>query len=281
MVALTAAAYREAMQNTNVGEQGKSRRNRGRSTNTPPTIMAKPLSEVHLKEMCGSSGQSSPQRTLTPQSSCADLETASSGTSSQRDFVEPAPQLQRESQTMPAWLRQNAPAANSRKAATGGARPGSIRDSLRARGQESMMAVLGGDADKITRSDLQARGDAVLESVRRGPGAGSSEAALGHLTVATIAPGARSALRMGGWSGCNTAAPQLWQQSPRPLSPPGMWWPGYPDSARAFDMDGSIQGGGLDQDSVGAFSCWEEQPMKVDLDSLASARISLAPPPGL
>lgn len=143
------------------------------------------------------------------------------------------------------------------------------------------MAVLGGDADKVTRSDLQARGDAVLESVSRGPVAASSEAALGHLTVATIAPGARNALRKGGWGGCNAVAPQPWQQSPRPLSPPGMWWPGYADSARAFDMDCSIQSGGLDQDSVGAFPCWDEQPMKVDLDSLASARITVAPPPGL
>jgi hypothetical protein len=239
------------------------------------------LLEAHLKEMCGSSGQSSPQRTLTPQSSCADLETSSSGASSHRDSVEVAPQPQREGQTMPSWLRQNGPVVNSRKTATGGARPGSIRDNLRARGQESMMAVLGGDADKITRSDLQARGDAVLESVRKGPGAGSSEATLGHLTVATIAPGARNALRVGSWSGCNAVASQAWQQSSRPLSPPGMWWPGYADSTRAFDMDYSIQSGGLDQDSIGAFSCWDEQPMKVDLDSLASARITVAPPPGL
>jgi len=121
----------------------------------------------------------------------------------------------------------------------------------------------------------------VLESVRRGPGAGSTEAALGNLTVATIAPGARNALRSGGWSGCDAVAPQLWQQSPRPLSPPGMWWPGYADTDRAFNTDCSIQSGGLDHDSIGAFPCWDEQPMKVDLDSLASARITVAPPPGL
>lgn len=193
--------------------------------------------------------------------------------------MEPSPQPQRESQTMPAWLRQNADIANSRKGAVGGARPGSIRDNLRARGQESMMAVLGGDADKVTRSDLQARGDAVLESVRRGPTAASSEVALGHLTVATIAPGARNALRMGGWRGCNAVARQPWQQSPRPLSPPGMWWPGYTDSAQAFDLDSSNRSGGFD--GVGVFTSWDEQPMKVDLDSLASARITVAPPPGL
>jgi len=191
---------------------------------------------------------------------------------------------------MPSWLRQNGPVVNTRKTETGGAQPchvsggmGSIRDNLRARGQESMMAVLGGDADRLTRSDLQARGDAVLASVCRGPSSGSSEVALGHLTVATIAPGARSALRrgVGGWSGCGAAAPQLWQQSPRPLSPPGMWWPGYPDTAPALNMDYSTQSGGLDQDSTGAFPVWGELPMKVDVESLASARFTVAPPPGL
>jgi len=270
MVALTAAAYREAMQNTNVAEQGKSRKtNRRRATqNTPPTIVTKPLSEAHLKDVYGTSGHSTPQRTLTPQSSCADLETSSSSASSQRDFVESASRAQREEQTIPCWLRQNGPVVNTRKTAAGGVGPGqvcggkgSIRDTLRARGQESMMAVLGGDADKLTRLDLQARGDAVLASVRGSPGAGSSEATLGHLTVATMAPGARNALRqgVGGWSGCGAAAPQLWQQSPQPYSPPGMWWPGCAESALSPDFD--------------------DQPMKVNLDS--SALFALAPPPGL
>ena len=186
---------------------------------------------------------------------------------------------------MPAWLRQNGPVVNSRKIATGGVRPsqvcggkGSIRDTLRARGHESMIAVLEGDADKLTRSDLQARGDAVLASVRGGPGASSSEATLGNLTVATMVPGARSALRMGvgGWSGCGVTAPQLWQQSPQPLSPPGMWWPGCADSARGLNADC-----GINQDSTGTFPVRDELPMKVDLDSLASARFTLAPPPGL
>jgi len=267
MVALTAATYREAMQNTNVGEQGKSRKqNRGRPTQkTPQAIMAKPLSEARLKDVYGTSGNSTPQPTLTPQSSCADLDTSSSSASSQRDFVECVSRPQREEQTMPCWLRQNGSMENSCKTAQVYGGKGSIRDSLRARGQQSMMAVLGGDVDQLTRFDLQARGDAVLASVRESPGSGSSEAMLGHLTVATMLPGARNALRMGGggggWSGCGAVAPQLWQQSPQPFSPPGMWWPGCADNVRLPDFD--------------------DQPMKVNLDGCPSAMFTLAPPPGL
>jgi len=142
-----------------------------------------------------------------------------------------------------------------------------------------MMAVLGGNADKLTRLDLQARGDAVLASVSEGPGAGSSDAALGHLTVATIVPGVRDALRIGigGWSG---GAPQCWEQSRQPPSPPGMWWRGYADTAHV-DLDYSSQSGGLGQDTTEALPVLDELPMKVDLDSLASARFTIAPPPGL
>lgn len=191
---------------------------------------------------------------------------------------------------MPSWLCQNGPMVSSGKIAAGDTRAGqigggkgSIRDTLRARGQESMMAVLGGDADKLTRSDLRARGDAVLASVRGGGGAGSNEATPGHLTVATMAPSARNALRMGAGrlGGCGAAAPEFWQQSSQPLSPPGMWWPGCADSPQVLNAGCSAQGGGHNQDSAGTCPIWGELPMKVDLDSLASARFALTPPPGL
>lgn len=150
------------------------------------------------------------------------------------------------------------------------------------------MAVLGGDADKLTRSDLRARGDAILASVRGGVVSGESEVP-GNLTVATMAPGARTALRMNAsrWSGCSAVVPQtsqFWAPHQQPLCPPGMWWSGNTDGPQVQYAGHSMSAQQHEssehmQDSP-AFSDWREVPMKVDLDSLSSG-FALTRPPGL
>jgi len=157
---------------------------------------------------------------------------------------------------------------------------GSIRDALRARGQESMTAVFGGGVDRSSRLDLQARGDVVLASVCGKPGAGPREVVPGILTVATILPGPRDALQIGvgGW---NEAVPQVWQRSPLQFSPQGMWWHGYADATSACNVHRSSQKGAVNQDNIGGYSCWDELPLKIDLDSLASAGLTVSPPPGV
>lgn len=86
------------------------------------------------------SGFSTPQRTLTPQSSCTDLESASSNESSLRD-VEP----EVERQDLPSWLQP----AHAKSA------------SLRQRGRQ-MATTPGSQQDNLTRTNLRARGNAVL-----------------------------------------------------------------------------------------------------------------------
>lgn len=98
------------------------------------------------------SGFSTPQRTLTPQSSCTDLESASSHESSLHD-VEP----QVERQVLPSWLQP----------AHGKTEVGGVRALLRQRGQE--IAVTSSNCqDNFTRTNLRARGNAVLAGVRAG-----------------------------------------------------------------------------------------------------------------
>jgi len=99
------------------------------------------------------SGFSTPQRTLTPQSSCTDLESASSHESSLRD-VEP----EVERQALPSWLQP----AHANSAATGG-----VRASLRQRGRQ-IAATAASQQDNSTRTNLRARGRVVLEGVRAG-----------------------------------------------------------------------------------------------------------------
>jgi len=156
------------------------------------------------------------------------------------------------------------------------------------RGQESMMVVPGGDADNLTRSDLRARGDAILASVRGGVNSGESEVP-GNLTVATMAPGAKTALRINAsrWAATSAVVPQgsqFWPQHPQPLCPPGMWWSGNTDgpqvqhawlpvSALPYQSSEHIH-------ENDAFSAWRDVPMKVDLDSLSSG-FALTRPPGL
>lgn len=136
------------------------------------------------------------------------------------------------------------------------------------------MAVIGGNADSLARPDLQARGKAVLASVRRGPGADRCEARLGHLTLAAIATGVQSAAPtgVGAWSG---AAPQLQKRKSQPISPPGMWCHDVAGIANV-NIDFFTAHG-----SAGAWLAGDELPMKVDVSSLSCARHTVAPPPGL
>jgi hypothetical protein len=99
------------------------------------------------------SGFSTPQRTLTPQSSCTDLESASSHESSLRDVE---PEVDR--QVLPSWLQPT----QAKSTAAGG-----VRASLRQRGRQ-IAATSGSNQDNLTRTSLRARGNAVLAGVRAG-----------------------------------------------------------------------------------------------------------------
>jgi len=98
------------------------------------------------------SGFASPQRTLTPQSSCTELESASSQESSFRD-VEP----EVERQALPSWLQPS----------LGKAPAGGVRTSWRQRGRQ-LVTTSGSHQDNLTRTNLRARGNAVLAGVRAG-----------------------------------------------------------------------------------------------------------------
>lgn len=258
MVALTAAAYREAIANGKVGQRG------GHVAKcTSPATASKPLSAAQLERAYGASGKSSPQRTLTPQSSCADLETSSSSAASQRDASELAPRVQVAERPMPAWLRRDRPAYDSSASAastppampawlcrdrptdsSSGSSPApapsnarSVRKGGAFAAEMRPRALFQESASGGTRSNLRARGDAVLASVGVGP-----------------APFAGAG------------------QSP---SPPSMWWPG--NHATGGELDAGYYGGM----QSGGFDAWNELPMKVDVDSFATSRFALAPPPGL
>jgi len=105
------------------------------------------------KRMEIESGFSTPQRTLTPQSSCTDLESASSHESSLHD-VEP----EVERKVLPSWLQPT----HAKSTVAGG-----VRASLRQRGRQ-IAAAPGSHQDNLTRSNLRARGNAVLAGVRAG-----------------------------------------------------------------------------------------------------------------
>lgn len=100
------------------------------------------------------SGLSTPQRTLTPQSSCTDLESASSHESSLHDVP---PEVER--QALPFWLQP----IHVKNTAAGGARA-----SLRQSGQQTAKAASRTPQDNLTRANLRARGNAVLAGVRAG-----------------------------------------------------------------------------------------------------------------
>lgn len=122
------------------------------------------------------SGLSTPQRTLTPQSSCTDLESASSHESS---FREVEPEMER--QALPSWLQP------VHTKTTGG---GGARASLRQRGQQIATATLGTHQDNLTRANLRARGNAVLAGVRADTRSDNATAVFGPLErkrgVATV-----------------------------------------------------------------------------------------------
>lgn len=98
------------------------------------------------------SGFASPQRTLTPQSSCTELESSSSHESSLRD-VEP----EVESQALPSWLQPFC----------GKSPAGGMRASWRQR-ERQVVTTSGSHQDNLTRTNLRARGNAVLAGVRAG-----------------------------------------------------------------------------------------------------------------
>jgi len=98
------------------------------------------------------SGFASPQRTLTPQSSCTELESSSSHESSLRD-VEP----EMESQVLPPWLQPfcgKAPARGMRASWW--------------QHEHQVVPTSGSHQDNLTRTNLRARGNAVLAGVRAG-----------------------------------------------------------------------------------------------------------------
>jgi len=218
----------------------------GRSGTTPP---AKRNTEIV-------SGFSTPQRTLTPQSSCTDLESASSHGSSLHD-VEPDAELVCEGfqgQVLPAWL-QPTKTSNPTLQFT--------RDSLRSRGQQTGTTTFGTNQEKdsFARSSLRARGKAVLAGVRD---------ARSCRPLDMLAPSMREDQGV-------TAVPwlqdsqNLWQSETFAPHPGHAWF----DFAQAFQMPGTTV----------AFANHTELPMKVDLSSLASSGIymppGLSPPPGL
>lgn len=94
------------------------------------------------------SGFSTPQRTLTPQSSCADLESASSQESSFL-YVEP----DADHQALPLWLQP----AHGKTASAEGAGA-----SLRRRGQQIATSTVKTHQDNLILANLRARGNAVL-----------------------------------------------------------------------------------------------------------------------
>lgn len=116
------------------------------------------------------SGLATPQRTLTPQSSCTDLESASSHESS---FPDVEPEVQR--QILPSWLQLD----QTKTTVAGVAR----------RGQQIATATPGTRRDNLTRANLRARGNAVLAGVRA-ERSDTASAALGPLeckrTVAAV-----------------------------------------------------------------------------------------------
>lgn len=266
------------------------------------------LTAAKLDNFFGLSGNSTPQQTLTPQSSCKDFDTNSSIVSSHHEGdIEHACHDVRESgaacKSMPAWLMEQGTSKKQgickKQARVGGA---CTRNSLRSCRHETIIAASVGNAAKLTRSQLRARGDAVLASVRgsfdpTGSGAGPAEHAVPSTQL--NAKSARRSQKKQGFAGVNVGGRALpGCHLSADGSQIGSWQFGDPyHASRRSDFFGGHSCGKPESTcvvSLAATSSWEVLPMKINVTSLTRSSLSgfsspargslpcnVAPPPGL
>lgn len=195
---------------------------------------------------------------------------------------------------MPSWLLQ---VDRTNQSSEGDAvmEGASFRHILRSRGREAMIAAQAADSEKFVRSQLRARGDAILASVQRAESCGMCARPGSPANPETLCPGAHERMALYG------RISSAWPQS-MPWSYAGALWPGYAHdswtSASEMTFHGSPHNGccrnsvGLAPTaSVASIPFWE-LPIKVHLDHSENASlevkdqnaVSLAdilPPPGL
>jgi len=256
------------------------------------------LTAVKVGKVCDVSGHSTPQLTLTPQSSCADFETNSSIVSSheaEHDFqnIRPAEAF---CKPIPAWLTQQG--TSKKQARRGGVR---ARKSQHSRGHQAAMTAGIDDVAQSVRSQLRARGDVVLASVRDSSDctralAGPAEQGVPSTALCLSDASHDQQQQRLPWC-AKSSSPAEWSRAPSGrLHSAGAAalsrrrCAGFDFGRCSYDEPENIRVGVLAAEHL-----WEGSPMKVHMASLASSSqstwkseglhqllpFSVAPPPGL